>query len=327
MELARAALHVGPGRMEVGLHPVPDLVDGNVEVQVERAAICGSDLHSIFDGLGFLSETGAPQPGRPGHEAVGMVVRSAAAELRHGDRVLVLDGGAFAERMSVPAALCVRLPAGSAADRMVTAQQLGGVLYGMTKFWPQDAPGDVATVIGAGPIGYLFAAVLRRNGFGTIIVSDLAPDRLAAVGSRGSCSADVTVLAPNESVVDATMAATERRGADLVIEAAGYDGTRAQAVHCVRTEGRVGFFGYPESSGSAPFPFADAFWRAPISLEIVRNAQASPGLACFHRAVQLIADDEVDIAPLLGTTYPLERITDALACARRREALKVHLQM
>lgn len=319
-----AARKTAPGVMEVGHYRLPKPGEGELLVRVERAAVCGSDLHAIFEGLGALVDSGGdPEPGRPGHEAVGTVVVSRSPDFAEGQQVLVLSFGAFAQYMLSPASMCVALPPDQPLDQMLMAQQLGVVLYGMQRFWPgQDGAGRTATLIGAGSVGLHFLSLLRLWGFDRVVVSDVVPARVNLATALG---ADIAVDARSTSVVDATMRITDGTGADLVIEAVGLDATRAEAVACVRQYGRVGLFGYPESYGLAPFPFSDAFWKAPVSIEVVKGAQWVPGLPAFHEALDLIASGKVDVSPFLGTEFALADIGLALALARDAGAVKVQL--
>jgi L-iditol 2-dehydrogenase len=270
---------------------------------------------------GYRNASGAVEPGRPGHEGVGTVVASRSDDFREGDRVLVLSVGSFAQYMTAPAAQCVALPDGQPFDHMLMAQQLGVCVYGMDRFWPPGTHGAVATLIGAGSIGLHFLQLIRRRGFETIIVSDVCRDRLAAATALG---ADLVVSAGEQSVAEATMDLTGGQGADLVVEAAGYEATRDDAIACVRTYGRIGMFGYPEAT-QAPFPFDRLFWKSPVSLEVVKGAQRVAGLPTFREAIRLIAAGEVSLDHHLGTQYRLTEIDEALCVARARTAIKVQL--
>jgi L-iditol 2-dehydrogenase len=107
-----------------------------------------------------------------------------------------------------------------------------------------------------------------------------------------------------------------------VVEAAGYDASRAQAIEAVRYNGRVGYFGYPERSGLVPFPFETA-WRKCCSIEIVAGTQSEPGLRSFREAVDAIHDGRVQVDHLLTSRYPLIRFPEAFQAARERRAVKV----
>ena len=75
-----------------------------------------------------------------------------------------------------------------------------------------------------------FLQQLRARGI-EVIISDLNRDRLKVAEQLGAAQ---TVLEPAESIIDAARAQTGGAGVELVIEAAGYDVTRAAAVDAVR---------------------------------------------------------------------------------------------
>src|SRR5207302_1530501 len=131
-------------------------------------------------------------------------------------------------------------PPGADPTRLLMAQQLGTTILALRRFWSGPGAG-AATLIGAGSAGLFFLQQLRRLGFETVVVSDLEPARLEIARELG---ATACVDARTQSVVEATMDLTGGEGADLVIEAAGYDVCRAQAVESARIGGRVGCFGF-----------------------------------------------------------------------------------
>jgi L-iditol 2-dehydrogenase len=320
-----AAVHYGHGQIEAREVEYPEPGPGELLIKVDRAAICGSDVHTVFDGIYHRGHPGFPStpvPGRPGHEAVGTVVISNSDAFSAGDRVLVMAHGTFTQYMAAPAAMCVPIPDGQPFDRMLMAQQLGVCVYAMDQFWTRTRPAEgVAVLIGAGSIGLHFLQLIKRRGFEQVIVADLSEARLQAASALG---ASQVVLAPGGSVVDAVMAASEG-GAALALEAAGYDETRAQAMACVRSGGRVGLFGYPERTGPAEYPFYDLFWKGPISIEVALGAQHLDGLPTFHEAVGMIARSEVDVSHHLGTEFPLTEIGTAMQAARDMKAVKVQV--
>jgi L-iditol 2-dehydrogenase len=183
----------------------------------------------------------------------------------------------------------------------------------------------VAAVIGAGSAGLFFVQQLRRRRFEQLIVSDLEPARLEIARELG---ADVIVHAPRESVVEACLDLSGGEGADLVIEAAGYDVCRSQAIDSVRENGRLGFFGFPERRGDAPFPMDRAFRKAP-TIEFNVGTQREPGLRSFREAVAAIAEGRVEVGYLLAPTLRIEQAPEALALARERRggAVKVNFDL
>lgn len=308
----RAAYVVGPGLVEVGDFGEPVAgQDGDVVVGMDRAAVCGSDVHAVFHG--FHKPEGLGRPGYPGHEGVGTVLESRSGLFAPGDTVLTVPvvGGCFAEQQLVDEDHLVALPPGGDLKRLLMAQQYGTTLFAMRLFWP-GGPSPTAVIIGAGSAGLFFLQQVRRLGFGQVVVSDLSAERLAVASSLG---ADLTVEAPQESLVEAVSDLTGGVGADLVIEAVGHDGLRADAVDAVRAGGTVGFFGFPEQYGHAPFPMYAAY-RKSVRIQLASGAQAEPGLRAFRDAVSHIMTGLVEVDYCLGHAYPLDHVPEALTAAR-----------
>jgi L-iditol 2-dehydrogenase len=319
----RAGVLVEPGRMECREFTVPSPAAGRVVVRSHRASICGSDLHVVYDGF---SHWECPAPaGYPGHEGVGEVlaVGAGVSGIAPGDRVLTVpmppEAMCFAELQDIAAGSLIVLPADGDLDRLLLAQQLGTVLYASRRFLEGLAPGGTAVVIGAGSVGLYFLQALRRAGFGRVIVSDLEPHRLEIARELGAAA---VVRAPSESVVEAALDLTSGAGAELVIEAAGYDATRAQAVEAAAVGGRVGFFGFPERKGDAVFPFESAFRRALTMMTSV-GTQSEPGLRSFREAADAIHRGDYEVDYMLAPAFPVEEIQEAMEAARARAGVKV----
>jgi L-iditol 2-dehydrogenase len=327
------------GRWEVVDVDAPSLenaapADGQVLLDSYRSSICGSDLHLVFKAGMYRGEFPAP-PGWPGHESVGTVVESRSDDLKPGDWVLAAPppgvSRSFAQRQVVAGSSLVRLPDGSDPGQQVLAQQLGTVVFAMRRFWPAAqasaaGPGEAGSVaiFGAGTAGLFFVQLARLAGFEKIIVSDLTESRLALAKRFG---ATATVLAPAESLAAAVLDETSGAGADLVIEAVGLDSTRIESLAAVRDEGRVGYFGFPEShSTESAWSFSRA-WAKRVSVEVSTGAQREPGLPAFREAVALIASGTVDVAPLAADVYPLADIQAAFEAARDRQGPKISVQL
>lgn len=315
---------MAPGRFEVGDLPDPSPTPQQLSVRMHRASICGSDLHVVYDG--FSQHDLPAPPGYPGHEGVGVVVEAGdeVSGVGPGDRVLTaprpLDAGCFAELQALDGTSVVRLPDSADMDRLLMAQQLGTVLFAARRFL-DGVPRATAAVIGAGSVGTFFVQVLRRAGFPSIVVSDLEPHRLEVARELG---ATTTVQAPGQSLAEAVHELTVGAGADLVIEAAGYDAARGEAIAATAPGGRVGLFGFPESKGDSPFPFDMAFRKA-LTIQTSVGSQQEPGLRSFREAVDGIAGGDYEVDHLLAPTFPLGRIEEAMEAARARRGLKVSI--
>jgi L-iditol 2-dehydrogenase len=320
---------VEPGRFEVVEVDAPAPGADQVLLDSYRSSVCGSDLHLVFkDGI-YRGEYPAP-PGWPGHESVGTVLESRSDDFKPGDWVLAAPppgvSRSFAQQQVVAASSLVRLPDGSDPGRQVLAQQLGTVVFAMRRFWAgrQGGEGGSVAIFGAGTAGLFFVQLARLAGFAKIIVSDLTDSRLALAKRFG---ATTTVLAPGQSLAEAVLDETSGVGADLVIEAVGLDSTRIECLAAVRDEGRVGYFGFPEShSNESAWSFSRA-WAKRVSLEVSTGAQREPGLPAFREAVSLIASGAVDTAPLAVDIYPLAVIQEAFEAAWERRGPKISVSL
>ncbi|WP_219418528.1 zinc-binding dehydrogenase [Pseudonocardia nigra] len=310
----RAAFVPEPDRVEVGDFPMPVATkEGELVVRMERASICGSDVHAVYHGFHIPGCLGAP--GYPGHEGVGVVVDSKSAYFPAGVRVLTVSvgnrGRCFAEYQLIDENEVIPLPADSDPARLLMAQQYGTTLYSMRMFWPGGNTGTAA-IMGAGSAGLFFLQQAKKLGFDNIVVSDLDEKRLAVADRLG---AGTLVHAPRESLVDAVMDVTGGAGADLVIEAAGYDRLRADAVAAVAVRGTVGFFGFPEKYGMADFPMYDAF-RKIVRIQWAGGTQSEPGLVAFRDAVQHIHEGSIEVDYCLDSVYRLDDMPTAMEVAR-----------
>lgn len=311
----RAAFLPRTGVVDVADFPVPQIVGEQILVQMQYASICGSDVHVVFNQMHTPALLGCP--GYPGHEGTGVVVASRSPRFAEGTSVLTVPlpsaGGCFAEMQAIDVTQVVRLPADQDTRRLLLAQQLGTTIYAFRKFTREGRPVPrSAAIIGCGSAGLFFLQQLRRIGTGLLLVSDRNTARLATARRLG---ATVAVQAPNESIVDAVRDYTNGLGADLVIEAAGYDTCRAQAVEAVRDHGTIGLFGYPERRGTSPFPVERAFRKA-LSVEWISGTQREPGLRSFHDAVDAISDGLIEVDHCLERMFVLDQAATAMAAAR-----------
>jgi L-iditol 2-dehydrogenase len=305
-----AARLTGPGEIVTEQVTTPAM-SGPAQVLVRNlvSTICGSDVHVVFGG----GVQGDERPGYPGHESVGVVVDSSDPAFAADDLVLAVPNlahaGGFAELQLLPSSMVIGLPAGTRPEVAVLAQQLGTTIFGMKRFWPGAANG-VAAVLGAGPVGLFFTRLCRLAGFEQVVVSDLHEHRLEVARAMGATR---TVRADGDAVVGAVYELAPE-GARLVVEAAGRDETRVQAIHCVAVDGRIGMFGMPHGPDMT-LPFELLFRRKP-TVEFCWDAQAEPGHLSFREAWEALRTGRVDSAPLLPRLWPLTELPEALEAAR-----------
>ena len=151
--------------------------------------------------------------------------------------------------------------------------------------------GDRVFVIGAGPIGVLMAKAALVYGAARVLITDPVEDRLRLAAAQGA--EIVTGDDPAQAVIDAT----DGEGADVVIDAAGYEATWAMALGAVRTEGRIYEVGLGSPSGTVDF-------FAVLGKEATITGSYAWGDGDFARAVELLKDGALDASGWI-TTMPL----------------------
>jgi 2-desacetyl-2-hydroxyethyl bacteriochlorophyllide A dehydrogenase len=310
----RALVYLGPGRMELQDAPEPTPGPGEVVIASRASAICGSDLHGFRE----ASPRRIP-PLVMGHETVGEIadVGEGVPAARIGERVVLKPivscgacrwcrvgainrcatgrlvgrdlAGGFAERFVVPAAAAVPFDAGVPDDVATLVEPMANAVHVASR---AVGKGDRVFVIGAGPIGVLMAKAAFLQRASRVLVTDPVPDRLRLAEAQGA--EPMTGEDPAASVLEST----DGEGADVVIDAAGYESTWAMGLRAVRTGGRMEQVGLGASSGTVDF-------FAVLGKEVTITGSYAWGDEDFTRAVELVAGGALDPAGWF-TPMPIE---------------------
>ena len=243
--------------------PEPTPLAGQVVTKPLACGICGSDLHArdhaphLCDLLHRAGFRGFMDPDRPvimGHEFCCEVLE-AQGPLKTGDRVVsmpfltgpegaVLLGysnnfpGAFAERMVLDAAACIRVPGDVPTDVAALTEPLAVAVHAVAE---AQADQDCAfAVVGCGPVGLFVIARLRALGLGPILAIEPNParramaeqmgaDRVLAPGGDGDAWWECNDLPLGISDAMAIDPATRRRSRAVIFECVGKPGMLMQA--------------------------------------------------------------------------------------------------
>ena len=249
---------------------VPDAValEGEVLVTVERAGICGSELHGIqtpgfrvpplIMGHEFVGRT---QDGR--RVAVNPLSSCATCDrcnaglpqlCRHRSLLGVHRAGGFAERVSVPSTSLHALPDGLDVERAALVEPVANAVHAWSL--AGGPVGQRVGVIGCGPIGLACLEVARRQGAGEVVCADLASERRDLASAIGASEVTEALDGEFDVIFDAVGARTTRGssierlvpgGTTVWLGLASLDAT-FDAAHLVRMEKNVrGSFAYNDA--------------------------------------------------------------------------------
>jgi len=314
-------------------------------IRTAVVGVCGSDVHYYTHGRIGPFVVNAPMV--LGHEASGVVeaLGERVTGLAVGDRVCMEPGipdpssramklgiynvdpavrfwatppvhGCLVPQVVHPAAFTYRLLDAVSLEEGAMVEPLAIGLQAATRARIQ--PGDVALVIGAGPIGIVTALSALAAGCSRVMISDLMAEKLRiAAGYRNVVPVDIT----RENLSDAVDDATGGWGADVVFEASGsakaFDGLFGLA----RPGGVVVLVGMPVDPVAIDIVAAQA---SELRIETVfRYANV------FDRALELIASGAIDLKPLITGTYDFEDSVAAFerAAQGQPEDVKIQIRM
>ncbi|RWC83701.1 MAG: NAD(P)-dependent alcohol dehydrogenase [Mesorhizobium sp.] len=320
-----------------------DVGPEDVKIAIHTVGVCGSDVHYYTHGA--IGSYIVRQPMVLGHEASGTIVEVGAnvTSLKVGDRVCMEPGvpnlasratklgiynvdpdvrfwatppvhGVLAPYAVHPAAFTYRLPdnVSFAEGAMVEPFAIGMQAAARARI----VPGDVAVVVGCGPIGIMIALAALAGGCSKVLISDFSAPKLEIAGQYPGI---VPVNIGEQSLVDAVASATDNWGADIVFEASGSQKAFANLFDIVRPGGAVVLVGLPVETVELNVPAA-------ISKE-VRIETVFRYANIFDRALQLIASGKVDLKPLITGTYDFSESIKAFERAAQGKPQDVKLQI
>jgi 2-desacetyl-2-hydroxyethyl bacteriochlorophyllide A dehydrogenase len=342
----RAVTFQAPGVVSVEDRPDPELSDPeDAIVRIEASGVCGSDLH-IYHGRVQIE-----QGFTIGHEYVGTVVACGEAVTRvaPGDRVLgcfqTACGECFfcrralfqrcvqsrtfghgatlgslqgtqAEMALVPRANLVlrRVPDGMSDDTALFAGDVMGTGFHAVRASGLE-PGDVAAVLGLGPVGLCAVQAAKAVGAAHVIAVDTVPERLAIAASFGAQPVHLT----EQDARAAAREVTDGRGVDVCIDAVGDPRALEMAIRLTRACGTVQCIGVYAERAEVHMGL---LWLKAITL---RGGHANV-LAHVDPVLAMMSAGVLDPTPLVTHHMTLEEAPEAYEVYDRREALKIVLR-
>ena len=323
---------LGDSRLEVREKPVPQPGPGDALVEIALSAICGSEIHSLIDGVDPVAYHGA---NNTGHEMVGIAVKvPSGSTIAEGQRVGVnimqgcgkcvycLNGdpvhcshlrvhqNAHSEYVVVPVSCLVPLPDELDWDASVLmcGDTLGTPYHALKRMGGVQAA-QRAAIFGCGPIGMGCLVWLKFFGLYTI-VSEISPYRRELARRLG---ADL-VLDPSKEDVVAHIRDVTNGGPEVCFDCAGVQETNSHALDTARIYGKVGFIGEKKAATINLSPHIIRKELTIFGSWYFTNAEFYEQVEFYRRGLS--------IDHLITHRYTLDEASEAYRCFRAGETGK-----
>ncbi len=245
--------------------PVPEPGTNEVLIEVEKTAICGTDLHiynwdewsqrtikpPLVIGHEFVGRIAKLGPGVPNYElgdrvsAEGHITCGLCRNCRAGRRHLCVDtlgigvnrDGAFAEYVVVPASNLWLIPPQVPSEIAAFFDPFGNAAHCALSF---DIVGEDVLITGAGPIGIIAAGICRYMGARHVVVTDVNDYRLELAGKMGATH---LVNVQRENLDEAMRAQDIHEGFDIGLEMSGNPQAFNDMLHHMYHGGKIALLG------------------------------------------------------------------------------------
>jgi L-iditol 2-dehydrogenase len=322
------------GDLQIHEEPIPVVKAREKLVRLRTVGICGSDLHWFSEG--GIGDAALAHPLVLGHEFSG--------ETETGERVAVdpaipcgqcewcekghpnlcvnlkfaghdRHDGALRECMAWPEKCLHPLPDSLSDAEGAMLEPLGVAIHAVDL--AKIKAGMRVGVFGCGPIGLLIIQLARLSGATEILATDRLAHRVEAAKGFGASQA---FLIEEDSLGGERRAAIQKRGVHIAFEAAGAQEAVDDAFAAVRPGGKVILVGIPDNDKTS-FSASTAR-RKGLTIKLVRRMKHT-----YPRAVDLVWKGMVDVRSLVTHCFPFEQALEAFQVAKRREGLKVIIEI
>lgn len=333
----KAAVITGRKRFEYKDVPKPSPGPSDCLAKVHAVGLCGTDMELYYGTMPYFEMGLSKYPIIPGHEWSGTIeeIGSNVTFLKACDRVTAdvsigcglcvnckkgrynfcsnqrevgISGGkdgAFAEYIIMPEAFLYRIPEGISMDAATLVEPTATVVKSI-----RTTPvmlGDVALVLGAGPIGMVGFQAVKAAGASRVIVADKSDFKLNLAKELG---ADIVVNTDKENLAEIVTEVSNGQGVDYLLEATGNPALARQIPALVKRGGIINALGiYPENLKQ--FNMSDIVLR---DIKLVGSV-ASPN--AYEAALALIAAGRIKAEACITHRFKLSEVEKAIAVQER----------
>ncbi|MBI1294143.1 alcohol dehydrogenase catalytic domain-containing protein [bacterium] len=315
----------------------------DVRIALTRVGVCGSDVHYYTHGR--IGPFVVKEPMILGHEAAGRVVEvgDAVTSLKTGDRVCMEPGipdpngratrlglynldpavrfwatppvhGVLRPTVVHPAAFTFKLPDNVSDAEGAMVEPLAVGMQAANK--ARIKPGDLAVVMGAGPIGMVTALAALAGGCSRVVITDVQQPKLDLAATLGPI---VPINVREEKVVEVIAGMTDGWGADVVFECSGNANAAAGIFDLLCPGGCGVFVGIPLEP--VPYDVAKGQIKETRVEHVFRYAHVYP------RTLDLMSSGMINVKPLITDTFSFAESVKAFDYAVNMPPTSVKVQI
>ena len=304
---------------------------GEVLIQVAAASLCGTD-RELYEWTASAQAFNLQPPVVLGHEGSGTVlaVGEGVTSVSVGDRVALEShlicgncypcrtgsahtcertgivgmhiDGLFAERISVPEGVCVRLPDSVSLETGALLESAGVAMHAVQRSGYAVA-GQSVLVNGCGPVGLVTAQIALAMGAAHVVAVEPNPYRRNQAELIGA-----HVIHPSDDVVGLCRdLAGARGGFDVAFEVSGVSGVLPPLFDALRREATLVTVGHP--SQPAPIDIAAHINKKGITLRGIFGRRLWD---TWQQLLLLVESGKVELEWLITHRLPLDQAKEAI---------------
>ena len=304
---------------------------GQVLLEVAAASLCGTD-RELYEWTPSAQAFNLTPPVVLGHEGSGTVLAVGAGveNVTPGDQVALEShlicgrcypcrtgsahtcertgilgmhiDGVFAERVAVPAGICVPLPESVSLETGALLESAGVAMHAVQRSG-YAVTGQYVLVNGCGPVGLVIAQIALALGAAAVVAVEPNPFRRKQAESIGA-----RVLDPSDDVVGVCRDLAGRRGGfDVAFEVSGVRGVLPPLLEALRREATLVTVGHP--SEPAPIDIAAFVNKKGITLRGIFGRRLWD---TWEQLLLLLRSGRIDLDWLITHRLPLDEAEAAV---------------
>lgn len=320
--------------------PVPEVAADDVLIRVQKASVCGTDVH-IYNWDAWAQKT-IPVPMTIGHEFVGMVDRvgSNVRGFAQGDLVVgeghitcghcrnclagrrhlcpntqgvgVNRPGAWAEFVAIPQSNVWHADPTIPLDVLSCFDPLGNAVHTTLSF---DLVGEDVLVTGAGPIGCMAVPIAKHAGARNVVVTDVNPYRLELARKMG---ATLALDVRTEKLAEAMKKLGMKEGFDVCLEMSGNPKAFTDILPNMFYGGKIALLGIMPSSASID-------WNTVVFHSLtIKGIYGREMFETWYKMTALIQSG-LDILAVITHRFPFTEFQGAIELAKSGDSGKIVL--